>query len=369
MCCERRRVRRDMCDRRVVYSFFFFFCCVLRGFRRRLCVAEFHFRRLENERLHGGYKSAARLMPVCNRSTSRIGASCEGNMLAAALIVCTEHLRPAPATLPAAVAFVNRRHRSLLTRVVACEAEESSADAKLMATMEALRNKDASLARTLLADAREQYESQEGGPTEDQQQLLDLVSQRVDAAAIPGFGRQSPERPPVPSKEELQLKAESKERGEKLLMEAVSVFGNKADGERFGVALRLLEEAREAFRFAGSQVERERDYVMGNLYAVIRAEEERAQRVSKLVRMKKLLELTKLKRKAETLGIDPDAVEAVMSESEAPQAAEAVDEALGGAEPDLADDILEAWRREGVDADGKEVDDLERAIQDMEDTL
>ena len=37
-------------------------------------------------------------------------------------------------------------------------------------------------------------------------------------------------------------------------------------------------------------MERERDYVMGNLYAVIRAEEERAQRVSKLVRMKKLLE-------------------------------------------------------------------------------
>ena len=32
----------------------------------------------------------------------------------------------------------------------------------------------------------------------------------------------------------------------------------------------------------------------------------------KIVRMKKLLELTKLKRKAETLGIDPDAVEAVI---------------------------------------------------------
>jgi hypothetical protein len=260
-------------------------------------------------------------------------------------------------------------HRSALPRIVACAAEESSADAKLMATMEALKNKDPSLARTLLADAREQYEAQEDGPTEEQQQLLDLVSQRVDAAAVPGFGRQSPARPPVPSKEELQLKAESKERGEKLLMEAVQVFGNKADGERFGVALRLLEEARNAFRFAGAQVERERDQVMGNLYAVIRAEEERAQRVSKLVRMKKLLELTKLKRKAETLGIDPDAVETVVKESETPQAVEAVGDVLGGADPDLADDILQAWKREGVDAEGRGVDSLERQIQDLEDTL
>lgn len=284
----------------------------------------------------------------------------------AALLCSTEpRLQPAGGILSTTAAG----RRSALPRIVACAAEKSSADAKLMATMEALKNKDPSLARTLLADAREQYESQEDGPTAEQQQLLDLVSQRVDAAAVPGFGQQSPVRPPVPSKEELQLKAESKERGEKLLMKAVSVFGNKADGERFGVSLQLLEEAREAFRFAGDQVERERDPVMGNLYAVIRAEQERAQRVSKLVRMKKLLELTKLKRKAETLGIDPDAVEAVVSESETSQAVEAVDEALGGADPDLADGILEAWKREGVDAEGRDVDALERQIQDMEDTL
>ena len=50
---------------------------------------------------------------------------------------------------------------------------------------------------------------------------------------------------------------------------------------------------------------------MGNLYAAIRAEAERAQRVAKLVRMKKLLELTKQKKKAEALGIDPDAIEEV----------------------------------------------------------
>ena len=64
-------------------------------------------------------------------------------------------------------------------------------------------------------------------------------------------------------------------------MNTVQVFGDKSDGERFGKALALLEEARAAFRSAGSEVERERDGVLGNLYAVIRAEEERSQRVAK----------------------------------------------------------------------------------------
>ena len=64
-------------------------------------------------------------------------------------------------------------------------------------------------------------------------------------------------RPPPPSKEELQLKAEAKERGEKQLMQAVNVFADKADETRFGRALTLLEEARESFRFAGPSVERE----------------------------------------------------------------------------------------------------------------
>ena len=43
----------------------------------------------------------------------------------------------------------------------------------------------------------------------------------------------------------------------------------------------------------------------------------RDQRVKKLVRMKKLLELTKQKRKAETLGIDPEDFEAALSEPSA----------------------------------------------------
>ena len=216
-----------------------------------------------------------------------------------------------------------------------------------------------------------------GGPTEEQQQLLELVGERVDAATVPGFGRTTPERPPPPTPEELQLKAEAKARGERQLMEAVRVFGDKMDADRFRTSLTLLEEAREAFRFAGSNIERERDGVMGNLYAVIIAEQERSLRVAKLVRMKKLLELTKLKRKGEAMGIDPDELEAVLEgEAEVKSASDGDGGGAGGdragdgsGDAALADDILAAWRKEGVDAGGAEIDELSDQIQKLEDSL
>ena len=65
------------------------------------------------------------------------------------------------------------------------------------------------------------------------------------------------------------MRAEAKEKGDKALMQAVQVFGDKRDGDRFRKALALLDEAREGFRYAGSDVERERDAVMGNLFSAI----------------------------------------------------------------------------------------------------
>ncbi len=185
----------------------------------------------------------------------------------------------------------------------------ASPDALLLAAMDALKNKEAARARMLLVETREAYDAA-GGATDEQQQLLSMVAARVDAALVPGVSKTA-RRPPPPTREELELRAEAKARGDKALMRSVSVFGDKSDAERFGKALELLEEARAGFRRAGSDVEREREGVMGNLYSAIRAEEERAQRVAKLVRMKRLLELTKQKKKAETLGIDPDAFEEV----------------------------------------------------------
>ena len=106
-------------------------------------------------------------------------------------------------------------------------------------------------------------------------------------------------------------------------------------------------------------------------------------RVAKLVRLKRLLELTKQKRKAEALGIDPDAFEELQAtqEQQAAEAAEAAAAAAAAAEaraarrsPDEFDDaptdeILAMWRAEGLDANGKEIDELERKVQDLEDSL
>lgn len=254
------------------------------------------------------------------------------------------------------------RHTDYRCRSAKCTADASSPDTLLLAAMEALKDKDAERARALLVEAREAYEQGDGGPNEEQAMLLAMVASRVDSALVPGVSKTA-RRPPPPTPEELQLRAAAKARGDKALMQTVSVFGDKSDAERFGKALALLEEARAGFRRAGSDVEREREGVMGNLYSAIRAEEERSQRVAKLVRMKRLLELTKQKKKAETLGLDLEFEEAAQVERPTVQV-----------EPkpkqdDLADDILQSWRREGLGELDEEVDKLEQQIQDLEDTL
>jgi len=239
--------------------------------------------------------------------------------------------------------------------------ESSSGDELLMAAMASLQERNATGAVRQLALAREAYDALPDGPSEDQQSLISLVSSRVDAALL--GGKKEIKRPPPPTAEELKIRADAKARGERALMNCVQAFGDKSDEARFGKAQALLAEARSNFRRAGDEVERERDNVMGNLYSAIRAEEERSQRVKKLVRMKKLLELTKQKRKAETLGIDPEDFEAALSEPSASAAPPAP------APESMADDILSAWKAEGVDAEGQKIDELERQIEDLEDSL
>ena len=244
---------------------------------------------------------------------------------------------------------------------------EAGGDELLIAAMESLRARDKVKAQQQLGEAVEAYSLQPDGPTEDQRQLLELVSSRVDAAVMPGFGRAEAKRPPPPTEAELKQRAEAKARGERALMNTVEVFGDKSDNERFGKSLALLEEARASFRRAGAEVERERDGVLGNLYAVIRAEEERSQRVQKLVRMKKLLELTKQKRKAETLGIDADEFEESIAPAQPAPSPPPTQPAP--APSNTADDILAAWKEEGLDSEAQDVDDLARRIDELEDTL
>ena len=48
---------------------------------------------------------------------------------------------------------------------------------------------------------------------------------------------------------------------------------------------------------------------LGNLYATVRVEEERAERLRKLLRRKELALRAREKRKARQLGIDPEALD------------------------------------------------------------
>ena len=99
-----------------------------------------------------------------------------------------------------------------------CAADGAGGDALLMDATAALRDGEASRARSLLSRARDAYEAQAEGVTEEQRQLLDLVGQRVDAAVVPGFGRTVAARPAPPSEEELKERADAKARGERALM-------------------------------------------------------------------------------------------------------------------------------------------------------
>jgi len=258
--------------------------------------------------------------------------------------------------------------------VVACDAAAQGADVLLLAALDALKGRDAERARKLHAEATEAYDAA-GGPSAEQADLLALVGSRVDQAVVPGFGRTA-QRPPTPTKQELAARTRAKMEGDTVLMGSVQAFSNKTDSARFGTSYALLDEARACFRRAGSDVERERDAVMGNLFAAIRAEEERAQRVSKLVRMKKMLELVKQKQKAKTLGIDEqDFQESLDADGNGSEAMEADIEAgassvdSSAADSSLADDILGAWQREGVDASSGEIARMEAEIEDLEDSL
>ena len=171
----------------------------------------------------------------------------------------------------------------------------AGADRLLLDATEALRRGEPAAASALLEQACQLC------TTSDQQALLALVGTRVDAALdlAKARGRRDADRP---SAEQTAAKA----KGDRVLMEAVSTFSNKSDPSRFAKSLRLLDAAREAYRAAGSGVEREREYTLGNLYSSIRAEAERVERVAKLLRLKKVAEAAKLKRQRQELGIEAD---------------------------------------------------------------
>ena len=75
-------------------------------------------------------------------------------------------------------------------------ADPPSADQLLMEAMTELRGGEAPKARALLSEASELYDAQPEGISDEQQQLLTLVGERIDAAV--GEPTAAPERASIP---------------------------------------------------------------------------------------------------------------------------------------------------------------------------
>ncbi|KAL1519724.1 hypothetical protein AB1Y20_023234 [Prymnesium parvum] len=172
----------------------------------------------------------------------------------------------------------------------------------LVAALAALREGESSEARRLVSSARRLYASQ-GALTPEKRELLEMVESRVaraDAAAASGL--QSLQAKAVAAKLAAKLgpvawtptaasaeEAAAMREGDAAVHAAVGALSAKD----FGRAYDALDEARRAFRRAGSDVEEARAQTVENVFAYLRAEMERNEKLRKLIRMKEILKKRK----------------------------------------------------------------------------
>ena len=134
-----------------------------------------------------------------------------------------------------------------------------------MDAMEALRNDDVDLAIATMSKARAQTEKDRNAPVgSERATLLALVQARVDAA-------EAKRNLATSSKREQSFAAIKTMEGDKI----VSQVSGAIVRNEFADAHEMLQKARQCFADAGGSVERDREYVLGNLFASLRAEEER----------------------------------------------------------------------------------------------
>ena len=175
-------------------------------------------------------------------------------------------------------------------------ATPSGADGLILSAMEKLKGGEVDGAVATLAEAREECERSRSAPIgSERATLLALVQARVDAAVATRNLAESKTRQQSGSMEAMR-------RGDKAIADTVGAI---AIGE-IARAHELLALARSSFAEAGGTAERDREGVLGNLYASLRAEEERQERVKKLLRQKELVEQARAKKKKRDLGLGGD---------------------------------------------------------------
>ena len=175
--------------------------------------------------------------------------------------------------------------------------DAGDADQLLMGAMEALRSGDVDLAIATLSKARAQTERDRNAPIgSERNTLLALVQARVDAAEATRNLATSTQR-------DQSFAAKATIEGDKVISQASGAIVRKD----FARAHELLQKARRLFADAGGVVERDREYVLGNLFASLRAEQERVARVKELLRQKELVDRAREKKKVNVaLGLDED---------------------------------------------------------------
>ena len=167
------------------------------------------------------------------------------------------------------------------------------ADVLLMDAMEALRNDDIDLAIATMSKARAQTEQDRNAPIgSERSTLLALVQARVDAA-------EAKRNLATSTKREQSFAANATMEGDKIVSQVSGAIVRKD----FAEAHELLQRARRCFADAGGVVERDREYLLGNLFASLRAEQERVARVKELLRQKELVERARAKKKTDALGL------------------------------------------------------------------
>ena len=172
----------------------------------------------------------------------------------------------------------------------------NGADGLILAAMEKLKGGEVDGAVATLAEAREECERSRNAPVgSERAMLLALVQARVDAAVATRNLAESRTRQQSGSMEAMQ-------RGDKAIADTVGAI---AVGD-IAQAHELLTLARSSFAEAGGTAERDREGVLGNLYASLRAEEERQERVKKLLRQKELVDQARMKKKQRDLGLGGD---------------------------------------------------------------
>ena len=172
-------------------------------------------------------------------------------------------------------------------------------DQALLDAVAQLKLGNAKTAKDILQDIDQQ--SSATLPPE-KQEILSMIQVRVDAAIV------KEEESRTHSDQQLVDSQKAARQGDAALGATIAALGRRDFSQAYG----HLDCAKAAYERAG--LDHARVMALENMYANIRVEEERMQRIEKLVQRKKMVAEARQKRKAESLGLDGDILDQLLTD-------------------------------------------------------